>query len=77
MICHQILLLNINIMFVSLQLQAELREYRPTVDGSLETSALGLTFRVTKQGGIITRAFFCQTCKCIFKLMIFIDNIFS
>ena len=40
---------NINIIIFFFQLQAELREYRPTVDGNLETSALGLTFRVTKQ----------------------------
>ena len=33
-----------------LQLQAKLHDYRPTVEGNLETSALGLTFRVTKQG---------------------------
>ena len=41
------------------QLQAELREYRPKVDGNLETSALGLTFRVTKQGGG-NMALFCD-----------------
>ena len=30
-------------------LQAELREYRPKADGNLETSALGLMFRVAIQ----------------------------
>ena len=33
-----------------LQLQAELHQYPPMVEGNLETSQLGLTFRVTKQG---------------------------
>ena len=51
---------NINIIIFFFQLQAELREYRPTVDGNLETSALGLTFRVTKQGTSITRRSFVK-----------------